>query len=467
MIVKRGAHSLGAGSRVFAGVTAVSKGLTFVTQIILGWYLSAQEFGLYALALSLSVWGLALRNGGSDQYLIQRGSEFDDLAPGILGFSFAFNVLAAAVLCLIGLIAGYVYHEPLLLWLMGVIGLAQVLTSPGAVMRAYLAINKRYGELALATLCSDAARQFATMALAILGAGVFSFVVPMALEPLVVMIVVYAFIKFVPRSRALPWRSYVRIATETRWLMLGNLATALLLSGVYFVIGLRLQTEVLGVVFCALHLVVAASVPLTHTLQNIYFAHVANTHDASEQQSLLQRGLQVSLSVSLIMALLINMSASWVVSMVWGGRWDEAIPLLQLAALGLPGIVLQALVAASLSAKALWRVRLLYLLGAAVIEMCVAGVAVIYASLETLVAALVITRIVWGWLGIGLLAKTWHSSKLLSAISVPMVVFVLMVGVLFHSEGQPLPWLMALQAVFILYLSLVSGLFLNRQRHVA
>ncbi|TNC82148.1 MAG: hypothetical protein C9356_05700 [Oleiphilus sp.] len=467
MSAGQGASTLGAGSRMFAGVTVLSKGLTFITQVVLGWYLSAEEFGLYALALSLSVWGLALRNGGSDQYLIQRGDAFVDIAPTVLSFSFIFNVLAAIVLCLIGIVAAQVYAEPMLIWLMAVIGLAQILTSPGAVMRAYLAVHRRYTELALAGLCSDAVRQCSTMALAFLGAGVFSFVVPMALEPVMVMAVVYVFIRFMPRPGAIGWRPLLAIAKHTRWLMMGNLATALLLSGVYFVIGLVLQTNTLGVVFFALHLVVAASVPLTHTLQNIYFAHVANTRDSQVQTALLQRGLQASLSVALVLALLISMSAPWVVSTVWGGRWDAAIPLLQLAALGLPGMVLQALVAASLSARALWRIRLFYLLSAAVIEIAVAGIVVMLASLESLMIALVVVRIVWGCLGIVVLERTWQTPAIVRIIRLPMLTFVLIAALAMVSDAWQMAWMLAIQVAFILYL--LGNWVLNdsRQRHAA
>ncbi|HPV84200.1 MAG TPA: hypothetical protein PK866_13775, partial [Nitrospira sp.] len=81
------------GSRITSGLVwsvfsiAVGKGASLIAQLILGWLLSKEDFALYAIAISWSTIVMALRNGGTQRLLIQKGTQYADLAVMYLKFA--------------------------------------------------------------------------------------------------------------------------------------------------------------------------------------------------------------------------------------------------------------------------------------------------------------------------------------------------------------------------------------------
>ena len=77
---------------------AVGKGASLFAQLILGWLLSKEDFALYAIAISWSTIVMAMRNGGTQRLLIQKGAQYSHLAVMYLKFALLFNVGGFAVL---------------------------------------------------------------------------------------------------------------------------------------------------------------------------------------------------------------------------------------------------------------------------------------------------------------------------------------------------------------------------------
>src|SRR5690606_24569676 len=75
---------------------------SLAAQVVLGMLLTREDFGVYGIALSLSALLSALSNGGTQQVLIKRWSEFDELAPKINFVALIFNVVSGALLVTLG-----------------------------------------------------------------------------------------------------------------------------------------------------------------------------------------------------------------------------------------------------------------------------------------------------------------------------------------------------------------------------
>ena len=58
--------------------TITGRVIVFAVQVALGWLLSARDFGLYALALSVSNALGSMRNGGTAELLRQRGARYGE-----------------------------------------------------------------------------------------------------------------------------------------------------------------------------------------------------------------------------------------------------------------------------------------------------------------------------------------------------------------------------------------------------
>src|SRR5262245_24218222 len=102
----------------------------FVAQLLLGWLLSADEFGPYAIALALSVLILTIRSSGVPKLLIQRGQEYNELAQPLAILSLAINLAAMLLLWALAPLAAEFYRAPAIVPLIWVIGLSMPLAVP-------------------------------------------------------------------------------------------------------------------------------------------------------------------------------------------------------------------------------------------------------------------------------------------------------------------------------------------------
>lgn len=58
-------------------ISGIGKFASLLSQLVLDCLLTKEDFGLYALALSLSSTAYLRRNGGAQQILVQKGDEYD------------------------------------------------------------------------------------------------------------------------------------------------------------------------------------------------------------------------------------------------------------------------------------------------------------------------------------------------------------------------------------------------------
>jgi O-antigen/teichoic acid export membrane protein len=356
-VVSIAAPRLARGAFWFAFASGISKASSLLAQLVLGWFLVAEEFGLYAIAMSLSAIALAFRNGGADQYLVQQGQRYNELAPSVFLYALTMNIFGAGLLVLIGACASFYYGQAALWVMLVVVGLAQIVTSGSMVLRAQLSATGRYEALSGVVLASDLTRQGSLMLFAALGLGVYAFVIPMVLEPLVSIVLVLMLVTYRLSLPKFSWQTIRHFFDKCKWLMLSNLASALTMSALFFIASLYYPMAEVGILFFAMQLVTSLTVPITNSVNTIYFAHLANQVQSGMAQGFLLRGIVGLACIGLALTFLIWVGGDVVVSFLWQGRWDDAIPLLEIYAFAVPAILFSSLATASLSAEGKWRSR--------------------------------------------------------------------------------------------------------------
>ena len=236
-------------------VTFISKFIGFIAQVVLGWLLSQEEFGLFAIILSLSASVSFLRNGGSQDVLVQRGKRFDKFAPAVLMFSLVFNAAASVILLAIAFVASHYYSEPLIIYGLVLISLSIILTTPAPVLVAKLSIESYFDKLAIVTLISNISRHGLAILLALLGFGVYSFIFPIVIEPIIMFILLLIFVRYIPKISNSNFVLFKEVFSASKWVMASNLALALIMNGQYFFVSLFQERGQLGVYFFAMQLI--------------------------------------------------------------------------------------------------------------------------------------------------------------------------------------------------------------------
>lgn len=354
--------------------TGIGKLSSLIAQIILGWVLSKNDFGLYALAFSISSSVALLRNGGAQQILIQRGSEYEELAPIIMRFSFLFNILACALLLIAAPFAANLYQQEELTLMISIIGLLIPVSTVNNIFRSRLLIKQDFKSVSIIDMSSGILRQGSTITFAMLGFGYMSFIWPILIEVLFTILISYYFVKEFPKKARLRWLDFKIIFKDSKWIMLGSLAIALGYSGQYFVIGLFENTANLGIYFFGFQLVGSIAVIFTYAIETVFFPMLSSIkgNKDSIKKSYTKTIYTIILSATPL-CIIISIFTEEIIDLIWGAKWTEAINIIEPMILTVPALMAIAINRSILEANGLWGQRLLalglYVLG----DMLVAG----------------------------------------------------------------------------------------------
>lgn len=337
--------------------TIISKGASFASQLVLGWLLSKEDFAIYAIAISWSTIVMALKNGGTQRLLIQKGSQYSDLASVYLKIAILFNSMGLVLLGIVAPIASTVYESkqlPILIW---VLALSLPIGSAANIFQAKLSSDLMFEKLARLTSWSALIRYTSMTAFAWGGLGPLSFVLPLLLVALFETGIGYLWAGGWPRNIRLTWPMIIEVLRDTRWVMVTALASALTLNGDYIAVSLLQTKEVLGVYFFGFQLSLALVVLFTNSLDSVMLPTFSHLNiDIPRQQAVFLKGVQLLTIGATFACFALLISAQPLIHFLWGGKWDSSIPVVQLLSLSMPVRLVVPLCRSILEARGLWRV---------------------------------------------------------------------------------------------------------------
>jgi O-antigen/teichoic acid export membrane protein len=351
------------GRAVFRGsawmmvIATMSRGMSFIAQIVLGWLLSQNDFGVYALAISAASVASALRDGGVKQLLVQRQHDYDALIGPVYWMVFAFNMATACLVAGLGPPLARIYGEPMIVWLMLGVALSQPITSPGVILITRLQMQMRFRAISAIQATSALVRYGGAIACAALGAGPLSFVIPLPIIAVIEGVMAWRF------TREQPWSHPPRLAVwwplflETIWLTVGNLAYAVLLMGASPVLGLFAdRTAVVGVYFFAFQIVAQVGSLLGSTLGQVLFAAFARIAGEAERKRLaLARSIRQTMLLVAPACLGLAVTFPPLELLIWRGKWSSAAEAVQIIGLLYPPAVAAHVALASMQARGMFR----------------------------------------------------------------------------------------------------------------
>jgi len=333
-------------------VSAVAgKGLGLLAQLILAALLTKDEFGVYAIALSLMTAATVLRDGGIRQLLVQRSGEYDSLIGPITWMALTFNVITALILVGMGPIAAIVYDRTDLMYILAIMGLGVVLSTPAAVLSSRLLIELRFRELAWMGVASSFLRYGSSVVMAYFGFGALSFVLPIPL----VGILEWIWLKTLNPDKV--WRQSAQVGRwmglikDVRWILIGSLGTALINMGNYSVVGLFVEKSIVGVYFFAYQIVVQVGVLVSANINQVLFPIFSGMQDPARQRSAVGRAIrQLMLAATPLGMALVPMFPG-IEMALWNGRWADAVKTVMIIAAFYPISVVIAVPYAALQAS--------------------------------------------------------------------------------------------------------------------
>ncbi|MES1195333.1 MAG: oligosaccharide flippase family protein [Steroidobacter sp.] len=341
---------------VVIGLTRV---LSLAGQVVLGWLLIPEQFGVYALAVSLSAFATILRSGGIQQVAVQRGADILDKSPLYYRYALAFNCITAVLLLCIAM--PYFIRRSAIALILAGMAISIPLATAGTLYKVHLTVSHRFREISLITFWSALIWQTGVVVLAMLGLGAASFALPPVLQS------IYESYAYKKRSRQLGFaiahgqaekKDYLRLLYSTQWIMLSSAMLSLATTGDYFAVGMLTDAATVGVYFFSFQLIAAISIPMTSAFESVLPALLTRqAADHDRQTSAYIRLLRQVLVVTLPLALLVSVSLPLVMRWLWQDRWEAAIVPAQWIAMCIPAWLVVTIVRSVLESKGMWRLR--------------------------------------------------------------------------------------------------------------
>jgi O-antigen/teichoic acid export membrane protein len=175
-----GTHSARGVTYLFASMGA-AKVISYAAQLVLAYLLSEDDFGIVALAYTITTFVQVIEQAGVGDVLVQR-KNFRTWAIPAFWLASCLGLVSCLLTAAAAPFAARYYENPQLFWILLVLAPASIPNAFMAIPRAQLSRELRFRALAITNLAHLTMRMVMTVALAWFGCGAFSFVLPVPIS---------------------------------------------------------------------------------------------------------------------------------------------------------------------------------------------------------------------------------------------------------------------------------------------
>ncbi|MEM9752946.1 MAG: oligosaccharide flippase family protein [Planctomycetota bacterium] len=335
--------------------TVVNRSSQFVSNLVLAWLLSPDDFGLISLCYASASMVLMLRHSGIGSVLIQQKEKIDAMAGSAASSALAAGTVTAGLLVGLGVLMSWFYGLPELFGLLCVLALAMPLESLRVVPETRLRYAMKFHLVALLNSSQFLLIAICSITFAALGFGAYSFVLPQ----LVVLPLLLIALRFLagPTWTSVPRWSYIRMLMGNGMMITtGLFAMQIINQGDYLLLGRHFPPEYVGVYFLAFSLSNQAIMSVVGNIVSVFQAYLANLkEEGGERRWAFRQTLRMVAFAAVPTCLAMSAFAQPAIDTLFDPRWYDAGVLMQVIAAGMSLRVLGFVVTPLMEAEKRWR----------------------------------------------------------------------------------------------------------------
>jgi len=351
------------------------------------------------MLISLSVIYTCFQEGSLSKYLIKQGESVAQCPKEGLALSSSFSIVSTLLLVLAAYIYGHVVNQPALFYLALAFGASFLIGWSNTVYRARIAYDLDFKGLARINAVSNSSNNLLMVPLAALGFGAFSFVAPASLAK------AYEFFRFRRKYpsiqlwgfwRGLDYRQLAGHFKSLKWIMLSAVFIALIQKGDYFVLGILISPELLGVYFFGFQLSAALTHLITGSLNQVIMPSLVKLDGFDEKMRVYNQSIVMMALICMPLFLGLAIALGPVVNLLWSGKWNQSILVVQVLLLISPVRLLSPFSRSLFESLGRWRLVALMLAIDAIGTLAAAAIGGAYGSLEAIMICIGVWRFTIG-----------------------------------------------------------------------
>jgi O-antigen/teichoic acid export membrane protein len=318
---------------VMAGAMA-GKAVGLGVQVVLGWVLVPEDFAIYASALGLNLVAAALLDGGTERFLLRSGDSYGRVIVASTRIAYLANGLAGLAVLGIAAWAWWWRGDAVLAGVLGVMAVHAATRTPVSMLRTRLRHAMRFGTVVRTEVVAMVFRGVLSAVLAMSGLGAFAFVVPLIASLPLEWALLARQVNCLPQPicdrRAESVRTVLR---STRWIVAANSALTLAARGDYLALTIA-APQVLGVYFFGFQLALASMQLFMVSFRSVLLPGLSRVgDDPARLRSATRRAIRTTNLVLPPVCACLALISPVLVHLVWKGRWDDSIVVIQAVAL--------------------------------------------------------------------------------------------------------------------------------------
>ncbi len=327
------------GQRTLVGLlwqlvnTLGGKAVGMTSQIVLAYLLSKNDFGVVGLAYAVTAFISLIVNPGIDIVLVQRGKELDHWITPAFWMGLTCGIAGGLLMAAVAPIAGRVYGNSEIVRMILILSVAAPLGSLSMVPETILLSGMRFRVIALLNLAMAALGAALSVIFALSGFGAYSFALPLPIIALARMCVTWLLVR--PRVELRlqldRWRLLAGDCAATFFTRLLPMAVA---QGDYIILGFFASSTEVGVYFFAFTYYMQALTLAAGSAGRILFPAFTQLQDSSRLGEAAFRAMTLLAYVAIPLCFLQAFMARPLVQLLYGQKWIEAVPVIQLLSLG-------------------------------------------------------------------------------------------------------------------------------------
>ena len=352
-----------AAARGFAWLTLQSlatRAVQLLGQVMLARVLSPEDFGKIGLAYTIATFAGLVVNPGLDDVLVQRQRGLRLWATTGFWLGLSLGVIGGVGMLAAAPLGVALYNEPELFGLIMVLAIAAPIGATSIIPVAVMRSSLRFHLLAVQGTAEVVLLQILTLLFAYLGFGAYSFVLPVPLASAARSIVAWTTVR--PRVYMNPQLRRWRYLLPNVWMIFGTrLLITTVAQGDYVLLGLMASHTVVGVYYFAYTLAALPVRTVAGNLIQVMFPTLTLLAEDHVGQG--KAALKASRALATVAVPLCFLQAGVcrpVLHILFGDKWDAAVPLVQILSIGLVFDAVTWTAAALLQAKGQFRRILTY-----------------------------------------------------------------------------------------------------------
>jgi PST family polysaccharide transporter len=328
-----GTHSARGLAYLVAGST-VAKLVNIGAQVVLAYLLSKEDFGVVALAYTITVFIQVIEQGGVCDVLIQRRNFRLWAIPGFW-LALALGITSSLLIALSAPVASAIFRNEQLKWVMLALAPSSIANVLLIVPRAQLSRQLRFRALAAINVASLMLQNLLTVLFAALGFGPYSFILPVPITSSLMAAAAWWWAR-PPWSLRPHIRRWRYLIADTTRLLAAELQRAFIDQSGYLLLGIFRTAEAVGLYWFGFRFSIQLLQLFAFNLMNVLFPALTKLNDqprAQFQGFLKAQRILATFGVS--SCLLQAATADPLVRWLLPEKWIPSIIVMQILCLGM------------------------------------------------------------------------------------------------------------------------------------